>query len=201
MKNTVAIILALAAAQMASAEPGFIRAVFSHPNQGYDGESDIWTAANTTTVLQPDVYSFTTPEHTTYAYAAYAKFPAGAVLFIGQYDDHFSVKVDNKMVVAKQSGECSEGSGVAFYLNEGWHKIEIRCSNNAGNGGANSSYTHGGVWIKFGKNGTWAKIADAGDGALFRTDEPDGAFDGHGLKGGGGGGDEASAGRDLAARP
>ena len=34
-----------------------------------------------------------------------------------------------------------------------------------------------------------------------RADEPDGAFDRHGLESGGGGGKEASAGRDLAARP
>lgn len=173
-KKLIMITAAVAAAVAAQAEPGFIRAVFSHPSSAYDGDSDIWTATNTTTVLQPDVYSFTTPEYTTYAYAAYAKFPASAVFFIGQYDDHFSVKVDDKMVVARQSSECSAAIGVVCFTREAWHKIEIRCSNNGGAGGANSSYSYGGVWMRFGTSSTWAKISDPGDGSLFRTDAPEG---------------------------
>ena len=159
----------------AMAAPGFVRAVFSHPGSGYDGESDIWTADGTTVVLQPDVYSFTTPEETTYAYAAYMWCEADAVYFFrGQYDDYFSVKLDNKMVVAKNSSDCREGSGVVVFPDSAWHKIEIRCSNNKGNGGANSSWAYAGVWMKKGASGTFAKLADPGDGTLFRTDEPEG---------------------------
>ncbi len=162
----------------AMAAPGFVRAVFSHPGSSFDGDSDIWTADGTTIVLQPDVYSFTTPEETTYAYAAYMWCEADAVYFFrGQYDDYFSVKLDDAMVVAKNSSDCREGSGVVVFPDTAWHKIEIRCSNNKGNGGANSSWAYAGVWMKKGASGTFAKLADPGDGSLFRTDEPEGYVD------------------------
>ena len=162
----------------AMAAPGFVRAVFSHPGSAFDGDSDIWSADGATVVLQPDVYSFTTPEETTYAYAAYMWCESDAVYFFrGQYDDYFSVKLDNKMVVAKNSSDCQEGSGVVVFPDSAWHKIEIRCSNNKGNGGANSSWAYAGVWMKKGASGTFAKLADPGDGSLFRTDEPEGYVD------------------------
>ena len=162
----------------ATAAPGFVRAVFSHPGSAFDGDSDIWTADGATVVLQPDVYSFTTPEETTYAYAAYMWCEAGAVYFFrGQYDDYFSVKLDDATVVAKNSSDCREGSGMLVFPDSAWHKIEIRCSNNKGNGGANSSWAYAGVWMKKGASGTFAKLADPGDGTLFRTDEPEGYVD------------------------
>ena len=173
MKKTILAIAALAAG-VAGAEPGFIRAVFSHPGSGYDGESDIWNAANTTTVLQPDVYSFTTPEQTTYAYAAYMWCEADTVYaFRGQYDDYLSVKIDNAFAVRKNSSECQEALGIIVFPKAAWHKIEIRCSNNNGDGGANRSWTYGGVWMKKG-SGAFAKISDSGNGTLFRTDAPEG---------------------------
>ena len=150
MKKIIMVIAALAAG-VVGAEPGFIRAVFSHPGSGYDGDSDIWTAVNATTVLQPDVYSFTTPLQTTYAYAAYMWCDADTVYaFKGQYDDYFSVKIDNAFVVAKKSSDCQESSGLIVFPNSAWHKIEIRCSNYNGDGGANRSWTYGGVWMKKG---------------------------------------------------
>ena len=162
----------------AMAAPGFVRAVFTHPGSGYDGESDIWTAPDATVVLQPDVYSFTTPEQTTYAYAAYMWCEAGVGYFFrGQYDDYFSVKLDDAMVIEKNSTICREGTGAIVFPDSAWHKIEIRCSNDGGNGGANSSYAYGGVWMKKGASGALAKLADPGDGTLFRTDEPEGYVD------------------------
>ena len=178
MKKTIMFFAALAAG-VAGAEPGFIRAVFSHPGSGYDGNSDIWTADDTTVVLQPDVYAFSSPsaEETTYAYAAYMWCEENAAYaFRGQYDDHFSVKIDNVFIVAKNPSECAEGSGLVVFPNAAWHKIEIRCSNNKGAGGASSTYAYGGVWMKKG-SGAFAKISDSGDGTLFRTDAPEGYED------------------------
>lgn len=178
MKKTIMFFAALAAG-IACAEPGFIRAVFSHPGSGYDGESDIWNAANTTIVLQPDIYAFSNPaaEETTCAYAAYMWCDADTVYaFRGQYDDYFSVKIDNAFVVAKNSSQCAEGSGLIVFSKAAWHKVDIRCSNNKGAGGANSSYAYGGVWMKKG-SGAFAKISDSGDGTLFRTDAPEGYED------------------------
>lgn len=162
----------------ATAAPGFVRAVFSHPGSAFDGDSDIWTADGTTVVLQPDVYSFTTPEETTYAYAAYMWCEAGVGYFFqGRYDDYFSIKLDDAMVVAKNSKDCQAGSGSIVFPESAWHKIEIRCSNNKGNGGANSSWSYAGIWMKTGASGAFAKLADPGDGTLFRTDEPEGYVD------------------------
>ena len=159
----------------ATAAPGFVRAVFSHPGSAFDGDSDIWSADGATVVLQPDVYSFTTPEETTYAYAAYMWCEAGVGYFFqGRYDDYFSVKLDDAMVVAKKSTDCQAGSGSIVFPDSAWHKIEIRCSNNKGDGGANSSWAYAGVWMKKGASGSFAKLADPGDGTLFRTDEPEG---------------------------
>ncbi len=162
----------------AMAAPGFIRAVFSHPGSGYDGTSDIWTADGTTVVLQPDVYSYTTPEETTYAYAAYMWCEADTdYVFRGRYDDNLTVKIDNAMVIAKDKTECSGRIGMVSFSESAWHKIEVRCSNNKGSGGANSSWAFAGVWMKKGTSGTFEKLSDPGDGSLFRTDEPDGYED------------------------
>lgn len=177
MKTKLMMVVAAAMTIAAQAEPGFIRAEFTDPNKPYsyfDSSSDIWTAPGRTTVTAiSDLYKFTTPEYTTYAYAAYMWMECGKVYFFkGQYDDYFSVKVDNTVVISK-SGPCAEAAGACVFEQSGWHKIELRASNASGGGGANSSYAYGGIWYKKGKDGSYVKFADSGDGSLFRSEEPE----------------------------
>lgn len=177
MKTKLMMVVVAVMAIAAQAEPGFIRAQFTDSNKPYgyfDESSDIWTAVGRTTVTAiSDLYKFVTPEYTTYAYAAYMWMEGGkAYFFRGQYDDYFSVKVDNAVVISRTS-QCADAAGVCVFEQSGWHKIELRASNASGGGGANSSYQYGGIWYKKGKDGSYVKFADSGDGSLFRTDEPE----------------------------
>ena len=168
MKNTIASLFLLGWAAAASAEPGLLRAEFG--GSGYDGSSLVMGNDDATVVLSADdFYTFATPEHTTYAYAAYMWIEGGVeYYFRGQYDDYATVKIDSSMVV-RQGGECQENFGVVKFASSAWHLVEFRASNNGGNGGANPSYAKGGIWFKKGVSGEWRAIADSGDGSLFKT--------------------------------
>lgn len=108
--------------------------------------------------------------NTTYAYSGYMYFRANETYtFRAYFDDYSSVMVDNKMVVAKNSSECKEGTGSISFASAGWRKVEFRVSNSGGNGGLVGGAGYQGVWYQTDKDVTWRKMADDGSGTLLRT--------------------------------
>ncbi len=152
--------------------PGFRLAVFT--GSGYDGSSSIWDAPNQRRTLYAAMayvrQGNDIPEHTTYAYGAMMYMEAGVTYkFKAFYDDFATVKIDNTMVISKPSGECQNQSGSIAIGTTGWHRIEVRVSNNGGGGGSlyDSGWGHGVVYSTNQDSG-WRKLVDDGTGRHFR---------------------------------
>ena len=154
--------------------PGFRFATFS--GSAYDGSSSIWDYATKRCVYPSQLYRFrgtapAMPEQTTYGYAAYMFMEEGVVYtFNAKYDDFSFVKIDSTTVISKQRSECSEASGTFTPSFTGWHRLEIRVSNNGGDGGLIDGI---GVRYRKGSDSSWSVLSDGGSGNLFRVGHPD----------------------------
>ena len=116
------------------------------------------------------MYDASIPASTTYVYAGCMYFRANETYtFRAYFDDYSSVMVDNQMVVAKDSGECKEGTGSIAFETAGWRKVEFRVSNNSGSGGLVRGASYQGVWYQTDIDKTWRKMIDDGSGTLLRT--------------------------------
>ncbi len=163
-KQRVGFLLLVLVIQTAIAEVGFVRAVFS----GRDSTSSIWDAPDASVVLGVDdttrSQNYDFPEQTTYAYGTYMFFEGGATNCIASHmDDYMFVTVDGYTLIS--SGEKTY---VAFsYVESGWHKVELRFSNDGGPGGG---YSLDGCSF-WGRDGTRRRFVTTN--GLFRTDAPD----------------------------
>ena len=148
--------------------PGLQRVTFT--GSAYDLSHVALGAEPIVTLDGEGMYDASIPASTTYAYSGYMYFRANETYtFRAYYDDYSSVMVDNQMVVAKDSGECKEGTGSIAFETAGWRKVEFRVSNNSGSGGLVSGASYQGVWYQTDKDETWRKMVDDGSGTLLRT--------------------------------
>ena len=148
--------------------PGLQRTMFT--GSAYDVSHVALGAEPIVTLECEGMYDSNIGSKTTYAYSGYMYFRANeAYTFRAYFDDYSSVMVDNQMVVAKNSGECKEGTGTISFDSPGWRKVEFRVSNNSGTGGLVSGASYQGIWYQTDKDETWRKIVDDGSGTLFRT--------------------------------
>ena len=148
--------------------PGLQRVTFI--GSAYDTSHIALGAEPIVTLDGEGMYDSNIGANTTYAYSGYMYFRANETYtFRAYFDDYSSVMVDNKMVVAKNSSECKEGTGSISFASAGWRKVEFRVSNSGGNGGLVGGAGYQGVWYQTDKDATWRKMADDGSGTLLRT--------------------------------
>ena len=148
--------------------PGLQRVTFT--GSAYDTSHIALGAEPIVTLNGEGMYDSMIGANTTYAYSGYMYFRANeAYTFRAYFDDYSSVMVDNKMVVAKNSSECKEGTGSVSFESAGWRKVEFRVSNSGGNGGLVSGAGYQGVWYQTDKDAIWQKMVDDGSGTLLRT--------------------------------
>ena len=181
MKKYLLTFLAGIACAGLHAAPGFYFAKFS--GSPYDGTSDIWSSGSvvaSASMLYSSGYggsAYYPSENyqATFAYAAFMFFRGGVTYkFRAGWDDYASVKVDDTMVVPRTAG-CQHGYGDIQFPNDGWHRIELRVSNDSGcygNGdnnmgeffGAHFSVDNGVTWNSF--------VTTSGHSSIFQTEIP-----------------------------
>ena len=116
------------------------------------------------------MYDNTIGTKTTYAYTGYMYFRAGEEYTFRAYFDDFSwVTVDGQTVVARNAGECKEGTGSITFAEAGWRAVDFRVANNGSAGGLASGASYQGIWYQTDLDTTWRQIADDGSGTLLRT--------------------------------
>ena len=148
--------------------PGLQRVTFT--GSAYDPSHIALGAEPIVTLDGEGMYDSNIGANTTYAYSGHMYFRANETYtFRAYFDDYSSVMVDNKMVVAKNSSECKEGTGSVSFASAGWRKVEFRVSNSGGNGGLVGGAGYQGVWYQTDKDATWRKMVDDGSGTLLRT--------------------------------
>ena len=147
--------------------PGFYEAEFRNMSS-YSADNDIVSNARAVVLSADMLTAATAPEHAMYGYAAYMWFEGGVTYeFLAYYDDKASIRLDGNWIIQASSSECRSQTGTARFVNDGWHWIEIRGWNNAGEGAAYGSCS-GVKWRRSGED--WRLFADAGDGALFAVE-------------------------------
>lgn len=145
--------------------PGLQRVTFT--GSAYDASNVALGAEPIVTLNGEGMYDDAIPTSTTYAYSGYMYFRGGEnYTFRGYFDDYSSVRVDNQIVVAKNSVECKDGMGKIKFDESGWHKVEFRVSNNGGTGGPKDEV---GIQYQTDVNPMWRRIEDDGSGTIFRT--------------------------------
>lgn len=148
--------------------PGLQRVTFT--GSAYDTSHIALGAEPIVTLDGEGMYDSTIGANTTYAYSGYMYFKANETYtFRAYFDDYSSVMVDNKIVVAKNSSTCKEGTGSISFASAGWRKVEFRVSNSGGNGGLVGGAEYQGVWYQTDKDQAWHKIVDDGSGMYLRT--------------------------------
>ena len=146
--------------------PGLQRVTFT--GSAYDTSHIALGAEPIVTLDGEGMYDSMIGANTTYAYSGYMYFRANETYtFRAYFDDYSSVMVDNKMVVAKNSSECKEGTGRVLFDTAGWRKVEFRVSNSGGAGGLVNGAAYQGVWYQTDKDATWRKMADDGSVTMF----------------------------------
>lgn len=173
MKKTITMMVTMAAG-MALAQPGFKYARFV--GSEYDGAGDIWANSSSTVLDAAELYKSygsSVNQQTTHAYGAYMFLEGGVTChFKAWIDDFATVKIDDILVVP-QTAECAQGYGTITFQNSGWHKIELRVSNNGGPSGSVSGSSYCGIYYSFDRV-TWNRFVDSGSGTLFVTVLPEG---------------------------
>ena len=148
--------------------PGLQRVTFT--GSAYDTSHIALGAEPIVTLDGEGMYDSNIGANTTYAYSGYMYFRANETYtFRAYFDDYSSVMVDNKIVVAKNSSTCKEGTGSISFASAGWRKVEFRVSNSGGNGGLVGGAEYQGVWYQTDKDQAWHKIVDDGSGTCLRT--------------------------------
>ena len=145
--------------------PGLQRVTFT--GSAFDASPVAFGYEPIVTLTGEGMYDDTIPTSTTYAYTGYMYFRGGEnYTFRGYFDDYSSVRVDDQIVVAKNSTECKDETGKIKFDESGWHKVEFRVSNNGGTGGPKDDV---GIQYQTDVNPMWHKIEDDGSGTIFRT--------------------------------
>ena len=148
--------------------PGLQRVTFT--GSAYDPSHIAFGAEPIVTLDGEGMYDSMIDANTTYAYSGYMYFRANETYtFRAYFDDYSSVMVDNKMVIAKNSSECKEGTGSVSFESAGWRKVEFRVSNSGGAGGLVNGVAYQGVWYQTDKDAIWRKMVDDGSGTFLRT--------------------------------
>lgn len=133
--------------------PGLQRVTFT--GSAYDSSHVALGTDPIVTLDGEGMYDSNIGEYITYLYSGYMYFRANKTYtFRAYFDDYSSVMVDNKMVVAKNSSECKEGTGCVLFESAGWRKVEFRVSNNRGGGGLAGGASYQGVEYQTDKDAT-----------------------------------------------
>ena len=160
----LAVMISFAEAGDLFGRSGFIKAVF--PGD-HNLDDSVWNAADAVTVSEPEgMYGTGCPEHTTFVYGTYMLMEGGITYqFKGVYDDYVSLKIDGQMILSPDN-LCAEsrGSFTPHGATTSWHKLELRVSNRASDGGVTDSiindFGYGGIMYKKGSAGSCRPPAD-----------------------------------------
>ena len=153
---------------------GFIKAVF--PGD-HNLDDSVWDAADAVAVSEPEgMYGTGCPEHTTIVFGTYMLMEGGITYqFKGVYDDWVSLKIDGQMILSPDN-LCAEsrGSFTPQGATTSWHKLELRVSNRASDGGVTDSiindFGYGGIMYKKGSAESWLKFSTANGVDQFLTE-------------------------------
>ena len=122
-------------------------------------------------------------KYTTFGYAGYMYMVEGRTYVFGKYfDDSVLVRINGNEVL-KNTDHTAFATGKYVPEKTGWHEIEVRVADGAGEKGpkgvANSGYWSGNLGVGWRDDGItdalpesgWNKMMDPGDGSLFRCFE------------------------------